>query len=102
MTAFQPFVEKSIAACGNCPPALLMRLSTRPCAVQTVSNRTPDCLGFPDVGNVGGGLQVPAGQIGDECVEFGLVAPDNNDMRAPPREQPGERGPDAAVSSRTP
>src|SRR5207244_2136290 len=39
MTAFQPFTEKSIAACGNCPPALLTRPSMRPCAVQTASNK---------------------------------------------------------------
>src|SRR6478609_7497673 len=38
MTAFQPFTEKSIAACGNCPPALLMRQSMRPCAAQIASN----------------------------------------------------------------
>ncbi len=30
-TAFQPLTEKSIAGCGNCPPALLISMSTRPC-----------------------------------------------------------------------
>src|SRR5271169_4900409 len=45
MTAFQPLTEKSIAGCGNCPPALLTRRSSRPRAAQTRSNIAPTCSG---------------------------------------------------------
>jgi hypothetical protein len=34
--------------------------------------------------------------LGDERIELGSIAPDHGDMRAQPREQPGDGPPDAA------
>jgi hypothetical protein len=45
MTAFQPFTEKSIAACGNYPPALFTSTSTRPKCAQAVSSIAAAALG---------------------------------------------------------
>ena len=100
MTVFQPFTEKSIAACGNCPPALLTRLSSRPCAAHTVSNRALTASGSRMSAMMRGCLQTAAGQLGHERIELAAVAPDHGDMRAQPREQPGDRPPDAAGAAR--
>ena len=43
-----------------------------------------------------GCLEAAARQLGHERVELAAVAPDHGDMRAQPREQPGDRPPDAA------
>src|SRR5882724_3908707 len=84
MTAFQPFTEKSIAGCGNCPPALLIRLSMRPCTAQIVSNSA---------------LTASGSRMSATCA-VALIASDGDDMGAEPREQPGDRPPDAAGAAR--
>ena len=48
--------------------------------------QSADRIRFPNVGDVRGGFQIPPSQVGDEDVEFCLVAPDNHDMPAQPRE----------------
>ena len=47
-----------------------------------------------------GCLETAAGQLGHERIELAAVAPDHGDMRAQPREQPGDRPPDAAGAAR--
>ena len=54
-----------------------------------------DRIGLPDIGDRSGSFQSMAGQVGDEGVELGLVAPDHDDMGAEPRQQPGDRAADA-------
>jgi hypothetical protein len=93
MTAFQPFTEKSIAACGNCPPALLT-IDPALCGPDRIE-QVIDRIGLPDVGDVGGCLEVALRQPGDERVEPAAVASDHGDMRTHPREQPGDGASDA-------
>ncbi len=45
-------------------------------------------------------FEAAARQLGDERIELASVAPDHGDMRAQPREQPGDRPPDAAGAAR--
>ena len=47
-----------------------------------------------------GSLEAVAHQIGHERIELAAVAPDQCDMRAQPREQPGDRPSDAAGAAR--
>ena len=72
----------------------------RPCCVPDGVEQGVDRLRLPDVGRVRGGLQAAAGQLGHERVELALVAPDQCDMRAQPREQPADCPPDAAGPAR--
>src|SRR5258708_39580705 len=55
-----------------------------------------DRIRIPDVGGMGGCLQIAASQMRDEGVELALVATDDGDMGAEPCEQPGDRASDAA------
>ena len=100
MTAFQPFTEKSIAACGNCPPALLMRLSRRPCAAQIASNRALTASGSLMSAICAEALRPRPANWATSASSLPPVAPDHGDMRAQPREQPGDRPPDAAGAAR--
>jgi len=100
MTAFQPFTEKSMAGCGNCPPALLIRTSIRRCAAQTVSNNALIASGSR-MSVASRRLSNSAGQLSDQGVKFCLIAPgDERNMRAEPRKQPGDRAADAAGAAR--
>ena len=59
-----------------------------------------DRIGLPDVGYMRGCLETAARQLGHERIELFAVASDHGDMRAQPREQPGDRPPDAAGAAR--
>ena len=47
-----------------------------------------------------GRLEAATRQLGDARIELASIAPDHGDMRAQPREQPGDRPPDAAGAAR--
>ena len=51
------------------------------CAPDRIEQRV-DRVRLPDVGDISGCAQVPGGQVGDEGVEPGLIAPDHGDMGA--------------------
>ena len=53
-------VDESVDAAMRCPDRVEQRV---------------DRLRFPDVGDVRGGLQIPASQIGDEASSFGWLRP---------------------------
>jgi hypothetical protein len=59
-----------------------------------------DRIGLPDVGDMRGCLETAVSQLGHERIELAAVAPDHGDMRAQPREQPGDRPSDAAGAAR--
>src|ERR1700736_2358138 len=84
ITAFQPLIEKSIEFCGNCPPALLMRPSTRPCASHTVSNRVLTASGSLMSAVCADAFRLRAAKWATNGIELALVAADQCDMRAEP------------------
>ena len=96
MTAFQPFGEKSIAAWGNCPPALLTSTSIVPNAFPNGIEQPRDGVRIADRHRMGEHFGAELGERTRDRVEPRGIASAQSKLGAEPGELKRDRLADAA------